>query len=193
MTSPLDDISCYLTDEERRRLVTSLHDVLAWVGVQPPYKLQIDAELLKEEVDKLDLKENIPQEINAEKGVIDLRSLIWRLVNEKKLNEKEEAEIKDLINILRSKEYQDEETLKEANLTCQQARQIYDETESIIRSLLDLKEILSHKKSSNVLHRTITIIRCTIQSARLSLQSKPREALSRPTAVSKAISIFLLS
>ncbi len=147
-TSPLDDISCYLTDEERRRLVTSLHDVLAWVGVQPPYKLQIDAELLKEEVDKLDLKENIPQEINAEKGVIDLRSLIWRLVNEKKLNEKEEAEIKDLINILRSKEYQDIETLKEANLTCQQARQIYDETESIIRSLLDLKEILSHKKSS---------------------------------------------
>jgi|GEM_PF-289196 len=148
VTSPLDNISCYLTDEERRRLVTSLHDVLAWVGVQPPYKLQIDAELLKEEVDKLDLKENIPQEINAEKGVIDLRSLIWRLVNEKKLNEKEEAEIKDLINILRSKEYQDEETLKEANLTCQQARQIYDETESIIRSLLDLKEILSHKKSS---------------------------------------------
>jgi len=145
--SPLDDISCLLTDEERRHLMTSLNDVLVWVGVQPPDEFMIDAQRLKEEIDQLDLKEDIPPEIHVDKGIIDLRNLIWRLVNEKELNEKEEAEIQELIKILRAKEHQDEETLKEANLTCQQAKQLYNETESIIRSLLDLKEILSHKKT----------------------------------------------
>jgi hypothetical protein len=147
MNSPLEDISCYLSDDERRHLVASLHDVLSWVGVQPPDEFRVDKELLKQEIEKLDLKEEIHPELHADKGVIDLRNLIWRLVNEKKLTEKEEAEIKDLINILRIKEHQDEETLTQANLTCQQARQLYAETESIIRSLLDLKEILSHKVS----------------------------------------------
>jgi Family of unknown function (DUF5788) len=148
MNSPLEDLSCYLTDDERRRLVTSLHDILTWIGVQPPYEFRIDPELLKKEMEKLDLKESIPPELHLDKGVIDLRNLIWRLVNEKRLTENEEAEIKELINILRIKENQDEETLKEANLTCQQAKQLYGETESIIRSLVDLKEILSQKKSS---------------------------------------------
>jgi hypothetical protein len=100
---------------------------------------------------ELDLKEeDIPPELHPNKGIIDLRNLIWRLVNEKELTEKEEAEIKELINILSTKEHQDEETLRKANLTCEQAKQLYNETEAIIRSLLDLKEILSHKKLLNM-------------------------------------------
>jgi argonaute-like protein implicated in RNA metabolism and viral defense len=143
-----DEISCYLTDDERKHLVTSLNDALAWVGVQPPDEFKIDSELLKKEVSKLNLNESLQSELHVDKGVIDLRNLIWRLVNEKELTEKEEIEIKDLVNFLRIKEHQNEDTLKEVNLTCQQAKQLYGETESIIRSLLDLKEILSHKKTS---------------------------------------------
>ena len=149
MNNVSEDINCYLTDDERRHLVTSLHDILAWIGVQPPNEFRIGADLMKKEMEKFNLKEeDIPPELHPDKGIIDLRNLIWRLVNEKELTEKEETEIKELINILRTKEHQDEETLRKANLNCEQAKQLYNETESIIRSLLDLKEILGHRKAS---------------------------------------------
>jgi hypothetical protein len=43
--SSSEDISCYLTDDERRNLVTSLHDILAWIGMQPPDEFEIDKNL----------------------------------------------------------------------------------------------------------------------------------------------------
>ena len=144
-----EDISAYLNEDERRRLVASLHDFLAWVGVQPPDEFKIDKELMRKEIEKLDLKEKeIPPEVHLDKGIIDLRNLIWRLVNAKELTEREENEIKELINILKAKENQDEETLKGASLTRLQAKQLYNETEAIIRSLLELKDILEKKKAN---------------------------------------------
>lgn len=144
-----EDIESYLTEDERRRLVASLHDFLAWIGVQPPDEIEIDREVMRKEIEKFDLKEKeIPPEIHLDKGIIDLRKLIWRLVNAKKLTEREENEIKDLINILKTREDQDEETLKGARLTRQEAKQLYNETEAIIRSLLELKGILEKKKAN---------------------------------------------
>lgn len=146
MIGPMEDIGCYLSDNEREHLVASLHDILSWVGVQPPDEFHIDTVLLKKEMERLDLKDDIPPDLHSDRGIIDLRNLIWRLVNEKELTEKEEIEIKALIDVLKTKELQDEETLKESKLTCKQARQLYEETESIIRALLDLKDILNEKK-----------------------------------------------
>jgi hypothetical protein len=144
-----EDISEYLNENERRRLVASLHDFLSWIGVQPPDEFKIDKELMRKEIEKFGLKEkDIPPEIHLDKGIIDLRNLIWRLVNAKELTEREENEIKELINILKAKENQDEEALKGASLTRQQAKQLYNETEAIIRSLLELKEILEKKKAT---------------------------------------------
>lgn len=144
-----DNLSCYLNDDERRRLVTSLHNALIWIGVQPPDEIVIGRELMEKEMKQLDLKkEDLPPEIHPDKGIIDLRNLIWRLVNVKELTEREEDEIKELIKILSMEEHQDEETLKKTNLTCQQAKRLYNETEAIIRSLLDLKEVLGQKKAS---------------------------------------------
>ena len=42
-----EDLSCYLSDDERRRLVASLHDTLTWIGVQPPYEIQINMAILR--------------------------------------------------------------------------------------------------------------------------------------------------
>jgi len=146
-----EDISGYLNENERRRLVASLHDFLSWIGVQPPDEFQIDKELMRKEIEKLDLKEKeIPSEVHLDKGTIDLRNLIWRLVNAKELTEREETEIKELMSILKAKELQDEETLKGASITRQQAKQLYNETEAIIRSLLELKDIIEKKKAAEL-------------------------------------------
>jgi phosphoribosylaminoimidazole-succinocarboxamide synthase len=59
---------------------------------------------------QLDLNEkDLPPELHPNKGILDLRNLIWRLVNAKELSEREENEIRELIKILRTKEHQDEE------------------------------------------------------------------------------------
>jgi len=143
-----EDLSCYLSDDERRRLVASLHDTLNWIGVQPPYEIQINMAFLRKEMAQHDLSEkDLPPELHQNKGILDLRNLIWRLVNAKELSEREENEIKELIKILRTKEHQEEEMLKGAKLTCQQAKHLYRETEEIIRSLIDLKDILGKKRA----------------------------------------------
>ena len=36
------EINDYLTEEERKKLLASLHHVLVWVGVREPEELQID-------------------------------------------------------------------------------------------------------------------------------------------------------
>ena len=42
-----EDLSCYLSDDERRRLVASLHDTLTWIGVQPPDRIEINMAILR--------------------------------------------------------------------------------------------------------------------------------------------------
>ena len=46
------DLKDYLTDEERNKLVASLHHALVWVGVKEPEELLVDKSQLKQEMEK---------------------------------------------------------------------------------------------------------------------------------------------
>ncbi|HII06855.1 MAG TPA: hypothetical protein HA349_05955 [Methanotrichaceae archaeon] len=142
-----DDLGDYLTEHERKQLLANLHRTLIWVGVQDPYKLNIDADLLREEMEKDLIKpSDLPPEVHPIKGVLDLRHLIWRLIHEKDLTEKEEMEVKELIKVLKAKETRDEERLKEEKLTHEEAHLLFEETAAVIRTLMDLKEILAKEE-----------------------------------------------
>jgi len=141
------DINDYLTEEERKKLLASLHHVLVWVGVKEPEELQIDGNDLKSEMDKFHQTEkDLPPEIHVEQARVDLHRLIWRLINEKEITEKERMQITELIEILEKKEKIEEESLKAAKLTLKQAIELHDEAASIIRALLDLKDLLKKRE-----------------------------------------------
>jgi hypothetical protein len=142
-----NDITDYLTEAERARLLASLHHFLVWVGVEEPEQLQIDGNDLSSEMEKYHQTEkDLPPEIHARQGRIELHRLIWRLINEKEITDEERLQIAELIEILDKKEKKDEEDLKTANLSHKQAMMLHDEAASIIRALLDLKDILKKKE-----------------------------------------------
>ncbi len=144
-----EGISSYLTEDERRRLLINLHRFLVWVGVQIPVKLEMDREIIKKKIEQYYLNDrDIPPEVHMNTGTIYLHDLIWRLINEKELTEKEKLEIEELISILEAEEKHEEELLKKANLTRSQAKQLYNETAGVMRALLDLKDLLGVKKPS---------------------------------------------
>ncbi|MDF0591803.1 hypothetical protein P0O15_11610 [Methanotrichaceae archaeon Mx] len=114
-----------LSEAERDRLLAKLHRTLVWVGVQDPDRLEIDADLLKEEMarDRIG-PADLPPEVQPKAGTVDLRHLIGRLIHDKGLSEKEEKVVKELIEVLKAKEAADEERLKEARLTREEAHWI---------------------------------------------------------------------
>ena len=153
---PEDVPADLLTEHERAQLLANLHRTLVWVGVQDPDKFEIDPDLLREEMEKIQIKpSDLPPEVHPAKGVIDLRHLIWRMIHEKDLTDKEETEIKELIRLLKARETCDEERLKEARLTREEAHQLFEETAAVIRTLMDLKEILEKKEHKTDLGREV--------------------------------------
>ncbi len=136
-------IGDYLTDEERRKLLTSLHRSLFWVGIKEPEECSVDKGLMKDEMLKYGLTErDLPPEVHPEKGTIDAHHLTWRLINEDEITDKERLQIEELIDMLGKKEKQEEEIIAHGNLTRQKASELYNQTAACLRALLDLKDIL---------------------------------------------------
>jgi hypothetical protein len=151
-----DDLADLLTEHERAQLLANLHRTLVWVGVQDPYKLNIDTDLLREEMEKDQMKAgNLPPEVHPITGVLDLRHLIWRLIHEKDLTEMEETQVKELIKVLKAKEIRGEERMKEEKLTTEEAHLLYEETAAVIRTLMDLKDILAKKEHKTDMGREV--------------------------------------
>lgn len=141
------DIADYLTEAERARLLASLHHFLVWVGVAEPELMQIDGNDLSSEMQRHHQTEkDLPPEVNPGQGRIDLRRLIWRLINEKEITDEERQQIDELIEILDRKEKKEEQDLKTEKLSLKQAVTLHDEAASIIRAILDLKDILKKKE-----------------------------------------------
>ena len=108
------EISDYLTHEEREKLLANLHRVLVWVGVKEPEELKIDQTALNEEMEKFhQSREDLPPEIHLDPGTVDLHHIIWRLINEPEITNQERLQIVELIDLLEKKEKQDEDSLKE--------------------------------------------------------------------------------
>lgn len=142
-----DDSSISLTDEERKQMLESLHRSLVWIGVHIPDRLSDGREAIRMEMEKEGLAStSLPPEVHSDKGDIDLRRLLERLFSEKELTADERVQVRELIDILRSMELEDEEKLKASSLTRLQARELYDETAGVIRALVELKDLLKRRE-----------------------------------------------
>ncbi len=128
----LDD---YISPEEREHLLNGLHRFLVWVG------------------------EKIPDEVEVNGKNIKLNELIWRCIHKKEHSEQEKKRFLELVQILETKEKHDEDALRKANLTRDEAKRLYDETASLIRAIMDLRECeagkVKLKESSDEIRRTV--------------------------------------
>jgi hypothetical protein len=103
-----------------------------------------------EEMDKFhQTKGDLPPEIHPDKSIIDLHHLIWRLINETEITDQEKLQIEEIIYLLEKKERKDIDALQEMQLSEKQAEALYNEAAGVIRSLIDLKDLLKKKGHSD--------------------------------------------
>ncbi|KKG14531.1 hypothetical protein EO98_06245 [Methanosarcina sp. 2.H.T.1A.6] len=109
----------YITDEERRQLLSALHSRLFWVG------------------------QHIPDYVEFEGEKYPLHNYVWELIQKENLTASEKTGIDKCIEIISAKEQKDEKELEEKPLTQEQAKSLYHETAGLLRAIMDLKEIES--------------------------------------------------
>ncbi len=106
-----------LSADERGGLLHRLHGYLAWVGAEIPSVFEIDG------------------------MEIPLHELVWRLINKKELADEEIVGIESLISVLEKKESRDEAAIAEADITEEEANNLYKEASGLLRAIMDLKDI----------------------------------------------------
>lgn len=109
----------YITDEERRQLLSALHSRLFWVG------------------------QHIPDYVEFEGETYPLHNYVWELIQKENLTASEKSRIDKCIDMISAKEQKDEEELEDKPLTQEQAKSLYHETAGLLRAIMDLKEIES--------------------------------------------------
>lgn len=117
--SEKNDSENYITDEERKQLLSALHSRLFWVG------------------------QRIPDYIELEGETYPLHNYIWELVQKEELSESEKSRIDKCVEILSAKEMKDEKELEEKSLTSEESRNLYHETAGLLRAITNLQEIES--------------------------------------------------
>ncbi len=105
-----------ISPEEREHLLFGLHRFLAWVG------------------------EPLPEMVEVNGKDIEIHDLIWRCIHQKEFSEKEKKRLMELVSMLEAKEKLDEEKLKKASLTREEAKKLFHESAALIRAIMDLKE-----------------------------------------------------
>ncbi len=163
-TSPGRDIGDYLTEEERRKLLSSLHRVLVWVGVKEPEECRIERDALRRELEKFhQTEQDLPPEVRTNDCKVYLHRLVWRLINETEITDRERVQIVEIIDLLEKKEKAEEEVLLHEKLSHAEAKQIYNEAAGVLRSIIDLKDVLK-KREHNA--NDTDLIRAKVEDAR---------------------------
>ena len=106
-----------LSPVERDKLLHRLHGYLAWVGAEIPSVFEIDG------------------------MQIQLHELVWRLINKKELTDDEIAGIESLICALEKKESCDEAAIAKADITEEEANNLYKEASGLLRAIMNLKDL----------------------------------------------------
>lgn len=107
----------YITEEERKELLSALHCRLFWVGQQIPDYIEFDGK-------------NYP-----------LHNYVWELIQKDKLTDEDKSRIDKCIEKISAKEKKDERDLEKKPLTHENAQALYHETAGLLRAIVDLKEI----------------------------------------------------
>ena len=135
----------YITDEERRQLCSALHSRLFWVGQYIPHNIEMGGK-------------NCP-----------LHNYVWELIQKETLTEAEKASIDKCIEIISSREKEDERELEENALTQERAKTLYHETAGLLRAIMDLKEIENGTLKENTKHFQEQFAAQRVKDARLWL------------------------
>ena len=147
-----EGIDGYLTEGERRKLTANLHRILCWMGAKSPEILEVDRGQLDSELEKFhQTEEDLPPEIHVNhEGSIKLHHLIWRLVSETELTDKDKILVRELIDLLEAREKKDEDAISRAPLTHPQARNLYNDATGVVRALVDLKDLLKSTERTDL-------------------------------------------
>lgn len=136
----------YITDEERRQLLSALHSRLFWVG------------------------QHIPDYVEFEGDTYPLHNYVWELIQKDKISAAEKSRIDKCIEILSAKEMKDEKELEEKSLTSEEAKKLYHETAGLLRAITDLKEIESGAFKENTKRFQEQFANQRVKDARLWLE-----------------------
>jgi hypothetical protein len=115
------NLDALISAEEREHFLSGLHRYLVWVG------------------------EKLPDEVEVDGTKIRLHDLIWSCAHKKQFSEDEKKRLLELVDTLEKKEKHDEVILQKANLTREEAEQLYHESASLIRAIIDLRDCESGK------------------------------------------------
>ena len=136
----------YITDEERKQLLSALHSRLFWAG------------------------QHIPDYVEFEGETFPLHKYVWELIQKDNLTESEKSRIDKCIDIISAKEQKDEKELEEKPLTHEQANSLYHETAGLLRAIMDLKEIESGELKESARRFQEQFITQRVRDARLWLE-----------------------
>ncbi|HII80947.1 MAG TPA: methyl-accepting chemotaxis protein [Methanosarcina sp.] len=109
----------YITDAERKQLLSTLHSRLFWVG------------------------QRIPDYMEFKGKRYPLHNYVWQMIKKDTLTPEEKSLINKCIDIISAKEKENEKELEEKPLTVEEAKSLYHETAGLLRAIMDLKEIES--------------------------------------------------
>jgi hypothetical protein len=146
-TDDKEDVSRkYITDAERKQLLSALHSRLFWVG------------------------QHIPDHVEFEGEAYSLHSYVWELIQKENLTASEKSQIDKCIDIISEKEREDEKELEEKPLTEEQAKSLYHETAGLLRAIMDLKEIESGALKESSKHFQEQFVNQRVKDARIWLE-----------------------
>jgi hypothetical protein len=136
----------YITNKERKELLSALHSRLFWVG------------------------QHIPDYVEFEGETYPLHNYVWELIQKDELSATEKSRIDKCIETISAKEKMDEKELEERSLTSEEARKLYHETAGLLRAITDLKEIESGTFKENMKHFQEQFSNQRIKDAKLWLE-----------------------
>ena len=136
----------YITDAERKQLLSALHSRLFWVG------------------------QHIPDYVEFEGEKHPLHNYVWELIQKENLTASEKSQIDKCIDIISEKEREDEKELEEKPLTEEQAKSLYHETAGLLRAIMDLKEIESGALKESAKRFQEQFVNQRVKDARLWLE-----------------------
>lgn len=136
----------YITDAERKQLLSALHSRLFWVG------------------------QHIPDHVEFEGETYQLHNYVWELIQKENLTASEKSRIDKCIDIISAKEQKDEKELEEEPLTEEQAKSLYHETAGLLRAIMDLKEIESGALKESAKRFQEQFVNQRVKDARLWLE-----------------------
>ncbi|MDI9396024.1 MAG: DUF5788 family protein [Euryarchaeota archaeon] len=109
----------YITDAERKQLLSTLNARLFWVG------------------------QSIPDYMEFEGKRYPLRNYVWQMIKKDVLTPEDKSLINKYIDIISAKEKENEKKLEKMPLKVEEAKSLYHETAGLLRAIMDLKEIES--------------------------------------------------